>query len=107
MIARMNSLFVLALTFFVAGFALNAADKIPRATGTPPVIDEQPIGRTVTEGGFAAFSVLAHGPAPMSYQWWKGSQLLTNDTRVSGATNLVLNIDPVQLSDATNYFAVV
>jgi hypothetical protein len=107
MIARMNSLLVLALTFVVGGYGLNAANRIPRASGTPPVIDEQPIGRTVTEGGFVALSVLAHATAPMSYQWWKAGQLLTNDTRVSSATNLVLNIDPVQLSDATNYFAVV
>jgi hypothetical protein len=74
-----------------------------KAAGNPPVIDEQPIARTVSEGGHVTLSVFAHGTAPLSYQWRKGGLQLTNDARVSGATNAVLNIDPVQTNDPGGY----
>jgi hypothetical protein len=74
--------------------APGGADKVPKDTGTLPVIDQQPIGRTVTEGGSVALSVLAHATVPVSCQWWRGEQPVTNSTRLTGATNFVLSIDP-------------
>jgi len=79
---------------------------VPKA-GTPrPTINDQPTGRTVTEGSPFALSVLASGSA-LTFQWWKGGQPVTNSTRLSGATNAVLGITPVQLADAGDYSVVV
>lgn len=83
-----------------AGFA-------PAADPGGPVIDRQPIARLATEGGPVAFSVIAHGTSALSYQWWRGAIRLTNDSRLSGATNGVLVIHPVLRSDASNYSVVV
>ena len=83
------------------------SSRVVKVVGDPPVIDEQPIGRIVTDGGHVAFSVLVHGTVPFSYQWRKSGQPLANNTRVTGATNAVLNIDPAQGADGGNYSAVV
>jgi hypothetical protein len=88
----------------LAGMQSPAATKAP---GDPPVIDEQPIGRNVTVGGHVALSVLAHGDSALTYQWRKGPVNLVNDARISGATNAVLNIDPVLFSEGSNYTVVV
>lgn len=79
----------------------------PAAAGDPPVIDEQPVGRIATEGGPLALSIMAHGTAPITYQWWKNGQPLTNTARLTGATNAVLGLDPLLLADTGNYAAVV
>lgn len=82
-------------------------DKLSQAGGTPPVIDEQPIGRIITEGNSAAFSVLAHAAAPMSFQWLSNGVAMANTARLSGATNFVLNFDPVLTNDPAGYSVVV
>jgi hypothetical protein len=79
----------------------------PKAEGSGPGIVEQPIGRIATEGGHATLSLSVTGAAPLIYQWWKNDQLLTNSARVTGATDAVLNIDPVQVADTGSYFAIV
>jgi hypothetical protein len=88
-------------------FAALTASADTKAGGSAPVIDEQPISRVATEGGPVSFFVVAHAPAAMTFEWRKGTVPLTNDSRVSGATNSVLNIDPLQLSDTSNYVVVV
>jgi hypothetical protein len=75
--------------------------------GAPrPVIQDQPIGRSVTETGPVALSVIPVGTDPLTYQWWKDGQALTNNTRVTGATNSVLSIVPTQLADSGSYSVV-
>jgi len=104
-----------AMRCLIMGLSLLAAsvapardsEQVPNVVGDPPVIDEQPIGRIVTDGGHVALSVLVHGTVPLSYQWWKSGQPLVNNTRVTGATNAVLNIDPAQVADGGNYSVVV
>jgi len=41
----------------------------PFAPTDPPVIDTQPVNQTVVEGQTATFTVVASGPAPLTYQW--------------------------------------
>ena len=80
----------------------------PKAPGDPPVIKSQPIARPVTDGGHAALAVqLTDNAPPVWFQWWRNDQLLAADGRASGVTNFVLNIDPVQLTDAGHYFVIV
>lgn len=94
------------LGFVLLLVASAAQAKVTQAVN-PPVIDEQPIARVVTVSGHATLSVQAHSSSAMTFQWWNSSQPLANNARISGATNAVLNIDPVQFSDSTNYFVVV
>ena len=66
-----------------------------------PTIVEQPTNQTVTLGGTASFSVVAEGTAPLSYQW------RLNGTNLVGATDALMVLANVQLSDAGSYAALV
>src|SRR4029453_12177268 len=78
----------------------GSAGKCP-PTPTPPSIVVQPTSRTVTVGGTAAFSVLATGTAPLSYQW------RFNDANIEDAPLSTLTLSNVQLAQAGNYSVVV
>ncbi len=67
---------------------------------TMPTILQQPVSQTVFEGGSAIFSVQALG-GNLSYQWSLGS------TPVAGATNAMLALTNVSISDAGEYSIVV
>jgi hypothetical protein len=71
------------------------------AAATMPVIVSQPVSQTVTSGAGVAFSVVATGTAPLSYQWRK------DGTPITGATNSTLTLTSVQTSDAASYTVVV
>jgi len=66
-----------------------------------PVIATQPQGFSVTVGGNAAFTVVASGAAPLSYQWQLGG------VAISGATSATYTISNVQMSAAGSYAVVV
>ena len=102
-------LLVLALSLATrpATAASSTSAITPKSLSDLAVIDEQPIGRTVTEGGPVALSVSVHGTTPILFQWQNGGQPVANSTRVSGATNSVLSIEPVQLTDGGDYSVVV
>ncbi len=94
----------------IYGRALSAAEILSVYTAgangkcvtpTAPVIVSQPANQTVTVGGTAAFSVVANGTAPLSYQW------SLNGTNIAGATNTALSLGNVQLSQAGNYAVLV
>ena len=54
------------------------------AAATAPTITQQPVSVTVTAGQSAAFSVLATGTAPISYQWFmNGTAAGTNSSTFS------------------------
>ncbi|WP_284645292.1 immunoglobulin domain-containing protein [Paenibacillus silviterrae] len=72
-----------------------------------PSITSQPGNKTVTAGQNATFSVTANGDTPLSYQWKKDSNVLTDSGNISGATTATLSITNAQLSDAGSYTAVV
>lgn len=85
---------------------LSAHAAPPQPAAVPITIEEQPISRTVSAGGNVTLSVVATSTAPLSYQWFKGTQPLTNDWRITGATAAALNLEPAQLTDTSNYFVV-
>jgi Concanavalin A-like lectin/glucanases superfamily/Immunoglobulin I-set domain/Immunoglobulin domain/Cohesin domain len=66
-----------------------------------PFITKQPTNVAVPVGLNASFSVAASGTLPISYQW------SFNGTNLPGATNYLLTLSNVQLSDSGNYMATV
>ena len=73
----------------------------------PVVITQSPARQTNAAGSIFALTIAADGSAPFGYRWYFGSTLLTNNTRVSGASAATLSISNAALSDTGNYFAVV
>ena len=67
----------------------------------PPVITQQPAGRTIAVGTTAAFEVLAGGALPLRYQWQ------FNRTNIAGATTNSYARTNVQLADSGVYTVVV
>ena len=63
----------------------------------PPTIVESPVAQTVLFGADTAFSVLARGGEPTSYQWKK------DGANLNGETNASLVLRQVQDSDAGHY----
>ena len=66
-----------------------------------PTITQQPTNLTVNVGSTATFIVGATGTAPLSYQW------SLNHTNLFGATNAILTLPNVKLSQAGSYSVVV
>ena len=67
----------------------------------PAFIVTQPTNQSVVVGSTATFTVSAGGTAPLTYQWAFGS------TNIAGATNAVLTLTNVQLTQAGNYTVLV
>jgi hypothetical protein len=87
--------------------SLSAAKGAIKAGPAVPGIELQPVSRRSMQGGPVSFSVIATGATSYAYQWWKGGTPLTNDLRVAGATNAVLKIEPLLLTDAADFAVVV
>ncbi len=64
---------------------------------TAPVITQQPLSQTVTNGAGVTFFVAASGTAPLNYQW------LFNSQNVSGQTSSNLVLTNVQSVNAGKY----
>ena len=80
----------------------NSAGTVTSSAATlsvisAPSIVSQPADQTVVAGVGVTFSVAANGAGPLTYQWFKGSILL------SGATTSTLTIAKVTTSDAGSY----
>jgi hypothetical protein len=72
----------------------------------PPFITVQPYSDTVNLNGAFTNSVVASGPAPLSYQWYENGAPVTDD--LNNGTNSSLILTSAQLRDSsTNYFVVV
>ena len=71
------------------------------AAPVPPQIDTKPADVTVTEPAAAAFSVVASGDAPLSYQWRR------NGVNINGATSTTYVLDPTSVADSGATFDVV
>lgn len=96
-----------AALLLAGGFAAPLDAASPKAGGTPPGITAHPLGRIASADGPLALSITATGQPPLSVQWFRNAQPLTNDARVTGANQFVLNFDPALTNDSGNYFAIV
>jgi pectate lyase len=68
----------------------------------PPSIDLDPQDQSALVGQNTSFSVQASGTAPLSYQWYYNT-----NTILTNATNSILTLTNVQLTDSGGYSAVV
>ncbi len=66
-----------------------------------PSISQSPVSQNATVGGSFTLSVTASGTAPLRYQWYFNSALIT------GATNATLTINNAQSGNAGAYYVVV
>lgn len=96
-----------AALLLAGGFTVATHAATPKAGGIAPGLTVQPIGRIASADGHVALSINATGQPPLSVQWFRNQQLVTNDARVTGADQFVLNLDPVLTNDTGNYFAIV
>ena len=81
-----------------AGTATSSAATLSvNAQVVAPSIIRQPQGATVTEGTNVSLTVTANGSAPLIYQWWKNSTLLT------GQTSPQLTLNNVTTNQTGNY----
>ncbi len=78
-------------------FSSEESSNAVLVVGEPPTVVVQPADQTILLGASAAFAVSASGTAPLDYQWTFGG------TNLEGATNNLLVITNVQLSDAGSY----
>jgi len=73
----------------------------------PVQINDHPQPVTVCSSAIAQFSVAATGPAPLTYQWRRNTNDLSDGGAISGALTATLTIDPALPADAGNYDCVV
>ncbi len=83
-----------------AGSTTGTVTRISFAN-TPPAISTHPANRTVNVGQPAAFSVVASGATPLSYQWQR------NGASIAGATSSTYTLASAQASDNGARFRVV
>jgi|GEM_PF-5656102 len=83
-------------------FVYAAAESL-EAVAIPPSIASggQPQNTTVTVGQAAAFTAVATGTAPLSFQWRR------NGISIPNATSPIYSVDAVNLSDDGSLFSVV
>ncbi len=85
----------------------NGYGSVSSATATvtivaqAPVITAQPVSLSVDEGQSAGFSVSATGAAPLSYQWYRGTDA------IAGATAATLTLSSVTAAAAGDYRVIV
>ena len=69
-------------------------------TADPPQVTAHPVDQIdIVPGSDVSFSVTATGTAPLSYQWKKGGEDLTDGGSITGATTATLSITGVMESD--------
>ncbi|MEO7298408.1 MAG: immunoglobulin domain-containing protein [Verrucomicrobiota bacterium] len=73
----------------------------------PPTIFLQSPGETNFTGGTLVLQVFANGTPPFGHQWFFNGTPLTNDSRISGATDYYLFISGLQTNDTGEYVAVI
>lgn len=74
---------------------------------SPQILNQPAISQTFCSGSLATISTLGSGIG-LNYQWYKGTNPLTNGGSISGANTSTLNINPINLSDAGNdYYCVI
>jgi hypothetical protein len=72
-----------------------------------PVISQQPVPEMLYAGRTATFTVAASGQQPLTYQWRKNGNPLTDSGHISGSTSATLTISNISSTDSANYDVVV
>ena len=80
---------------------------VPNSVPTAPMIQSQPLSRTVIAQTTVSFTVGAIGSTPLGYQWRFNGVNLTNGPGVSGVTTTALTLTNVQAVRAGNDSVVV
>jgi alpha-tubulin suppressor-like RCC1 family protein len=83
-----------------AGGSVTSQDAVLTVV-TPPTIVQNPMSQTAIEKQDATFYVVADGSDPLTYQWQ------FNNTNIAGATQNVLRLSNISLSQAGKYTVVV
>lgn len=68
-----------------------------------PTIVQQPNTIAGTTGSNQVISVSVEGTPPLTFQWYKGSQALTNSTLIQGVNTLNLSLQNLGTTNAGNY----
>ena len=76
------------------------SNTVTLTVDSPPTITVQPADETVALTKTATFSVTATGAAPLSYQWFKGNNLIAN------ATSSTYTTPPTTAADSGDTFQV-
>jgi hypothetical protein len=85
----------------LGGVTSAAATLTVNAAAVAPTITTQPLPQLAYAGQTVTFAVVAHGTAPLTYQWFKDS------TARGGATTATLVLPNVQPADAGIYTVVI
>lgn len=93
--------YAVRVTNAVAAVVSTEAVLVVEPDRRPPAITQQPASRQVTPGSTAAFTVLAAGASPLTYQWQ------FNEQPIADATNSTLLIANAQPAQAGSYTVVV
>jgi uncharacterized repeat protein (TIGR03803 family) len=72
-----------------------------------PQITSQPVSRTASTGGTAAFSVAVTGGTPLSYQWQSNGTNLTDGGKIHGASTRILTLSNLTIADGGEYSVMV
>lgn len=89
------------------GTYLATSAEVALIVNDPPVIVQQPVSVTVDPNANATFTVVASGPAPISYQWRRGTTNLANGAKYSGVNAATLTVLNAQQADEASDFNVV
>jgi arylsulfatase A-like enzyme len=73
-------------------------------TVNDPAITMQPVTQVLPAGTNAVFQIVAYGIAPLSYQWYKDSNALSNGPKISGATTSTLTVSNISSADIGSYW---
>ena len=91
----------------VVAIAAGTNHSLALLSEAPLTVTLQPASRSVHQGGTARFYVGAVGASPLSYQWQKDGENLSNDGKVSGARTATLTLTGVQAGEAARYTVIV
>ncbi len=90
----------------------TTSSNVSLTLNTAPTITTQPADTSVCEGGTATFTVSATGAGPLTYQWRKGINNLSNGTNgngttVAGVNTVTLTLTNVHTADAGGNYNVI
>ena len=96
-----SSQFAVIVSNVVGNVTSDSATLTVSAAPVAPSITTQPLSQTVAAGQMAAFSIVAAGTPPLSYQWQK------NGVAVSGATSTTYTNQAVGTDSGSQFTAIV